>query len=59
MSNSYYVIPKAGLKLLSEEEAKSQAEMKAKDTKADQVILKAESVVVPRFEIEIKPYGES
>ena len=57
--SSYYVIPKAGLKLLSEEEAKAQAEAKARDTKAEQVILIAAAVVVPRLEIEIRKFGES
>ena len=56
---SYLVLPKAGLKLVSEEEAKAIAEQKAKDTKAEQVILVAAAVVAPRLDVVITRYGET
>jgi hypothetical protein len=55
----YLVLPKAGLRLLTLEEATAQAEAKAKDTKVEQVILKAERLVTPHLEIDIKPFGEN
>ena len=56
---SYLVLPKAGLKLLSEEEAKAIAEQKAKDTQTEQVILIAAAVVAPRLDVVITRYGET
>jgi lactam utilization protein B len=55
---SYLVLPKAGLRLASLEEARALAEQKAKDTKAEQVILQAVEVTTPRLEVVVTPYGE-
>jgi hypothetical protein len=56
---SYIVLPKAGLKLLTLEEAKAQAEAKAKDTRNEQIILEAKHVVTPHLEVDVSPFGES
>ena len=55
---SYLVLPKAGLRLASLEEARALAEQKAKDTKAEQIILQAVEVTTPRLEVLVTPYGE-
>ena len=55
---SYLVLPKAGLKLSSLEEARALAEQKAKDTKSEQIILQAVEVTTPRLDVVVTPYGE-
>jgi hypothetical protein len=54
---SYLVLPKAGLKLATLEEARALAEQKAKDTKSEQIILQAVEVTTPRLEVVVTPYG--
>jgi hypothetical protein len=55
---SYLVMPKAGLRLASLEEARALAEQKATDTKSEQIILQAVEVTTPRLEVVVTPYGE-
>jgi hypothetical protein len=55
---SYLVMPKAGLKLATLEEARALAEQKAKDTKSEQIILQAVEVTTTRLEVVFTPYGE-
>ncbi|MEO5342192.1 MAG: hypothetical protein H7842_02440 [Gammaproteobacteria bacterium SHHR-1] len=54
---SFIVMPLAGLKTTTEDEAIAQATAKAKDTKATQVVLEAKVVIQPKLDVDVKPFG--